>query len=188
DAISDAVTGGGARFADREATSTLTTSAAVSTSPWQEYTGGQRWVFLGVLFLVATANYFDYFILSILLPPIKEEFKVSDTVLGLLSGLCFALVYSAAALPTARWVDRGNRRTVITLALAGWSVMTALCGLVQSFWQLAAARFGVGIFEPGAMPAAQSLISDYFPPERRATALAIFVNGGSATGWLFGIG
>src|SRR5207302_3790563 len=87
DAISDAVTGGGARFADREATSTLTTSAAVSTSPWQEYTGGQRWVFLGVLFLVATANYFDYFILSILLPPIKEEFKVSDTVLGLLSGL-----------------------------------------------------------------------------------------------------
>jgi MFS family permease len=160
----------------------------LTRSPWELYSQRQRWGFLVILFLVATANYFDYFILSVLLEPIKQEFKVSDTKLGLLSGVCFALVYSAAALPTARWADRGNRRNVITWALCGWSIMTALCGFAHSFWQLAFARFGVGLSEPGALPAAQSLIADYFPPDRRATAVAILSNGGSAVGWLVGIG
>ncbi len=160
----------------------------LSRAPWLRYSSRQRWGFLAILFLVATANYFDFFVLAILLEPIKAEFHVSDTMLGILSGVCFALVYSAAALPTARWADLGNRRTVITCALVGWSVMTAACGFARTFWQLALARFGVGAFEPGALPAAQSLITDYFPPERRATALAILANGGSATGWLLGIG
>jgi predicted MFS family arabinose efflux permease len=159
-----------------------------ATYPWQLYGRRQRWFFLAILFLVATANYFDYFILSVLLEPIKNEFQVSDTMLGLLSGLCFALVYSLAALPTARWADRGNRRTVITVALVAWSCMTLLCGLAQSFWQLALARFGVGAAEPGALPSAQSLISDYFPPDRRAIGFAVVANGGSAAGWILGIG
>jgi predicted MFS family arabinose efflux permease len=163
-------------------------ATAAPRHAWTHYTPWQRWVFLTILFSVATANYFDYFILSVLLDPIKQEFHVSDTLLGVLSGVCFALVYSATTLPFARWADRGNRCTVMTLALAGWSVMTIACGLAQSFWQLALARFGMGAFEPGALPSAQSLVADYFPPERRATALSILTNGGSAAGWLVGVG
>jgi MFS family permease len=98
------------------------------------------------------------------------------------------LIYSITAIPTARLADRGNRRTVITATLIAWSLMTSLCGLAQSFWQLALARFGVGATEPGALPSAQSLIGDYFPPEQRGVALAALTNGGSATGWLVGIG
>ena len=141
-----------------------------------------------MLFLVTTANYLDYFIVAVLLEPIKREFQVSDTLLGLLSGFCFAFIYALAALPIARWADRGNRRTVITAALGVWSAMTVVCGFTQSFWQLAAARFGVGLAEPGAMPAAQSLVADYFPPERRATATTALAGGASAVGWLVGIG
>jgi predicted MFS family arabinose efflux permease len=154
---------------------------------WSLYSSWQRWGLFTLLFLVTTSNYFDYFILSVVLQPIKDEFHVSDTMLGLLSGLCFAVVYAVAGLPIARWADRGNRRTIITLALAAWSGMTALCGFTQTFWQLALARFGLGLVEPGAMPPAQSLIADYFPPQRRAMALAA-LNSGSAAGWLVGVG
>lgn len=123
-----------------------------------------------------------------MLDPIKREFHVSDTMLGLLSGFCFALFYAITALPIARWADYGNRRTVITLALTAWSLMTAVCGLARSFGQLALARFFVGAVEPGALPPAQSLVADYFPPERRAFAVAVLSQGGSAAGWLVGIG
>jgi predicted MFS family arabinose efflux permease len=166
---------------------TTACSQHTCVSPWSLYGTYQRWGFLTVLYLVTTSNYFDYYVLSVVLEPIKHEFHVSDTMLGLLSGFCFALVYAVAGLPIARWADRGNRRTVITLALAGWSVMTVACGLAQSFWQLAAARFGLGIVEPGAMPPAQSLVADYFPPARRATAIGI-LNSGNALGYLVGIG
>jgi MFS family permease len=155
--------------------------------PWSLYTPRQRWGFLSILFLVCASNYFDYSVLSVLLDPIKREFHVSDTMLGLLSGFCFSLVYAVAGLPIARWADRGNRRTVITVALASWSAATALCGITQSFWQLALARFGLGIAEPGALPPAQSLIADYFPPGQRATAIAFLSQGGSAVGWLAGV-
>ena len=76
-----------------------------------------------------------------LLEPIKHDFKVSDTALGLLSGLCFSLFYAAAAVPLARWADYGNRRTVLVVTLSAWSAMTALCGTAHTFWQLALARF-----------------------------------------------
>jgi predicted MFS family arabinose efflux permease len=141
--------------------------------PWSFYSTRQRWWMLAILFLVITSNYCDSFFIAVLLEPIKQEFHVSDTMLGLLSGLCFALSYAVAALPVARWADHGNRRSVITVTLAGWSAMTALCGFAQSFWQLAVARLGVGAAASGALPPAQSLIADYFPAERRATALGI---------------
>ena len=165
-----------------------TATSVASVSPWRLYTQRQRWVFLTILYLVTTSNYFDYFVVSIVLEPIKKEFHASDTGLGLLSGFSFAVLYSITALPIARWADRGNRRTVITLSLAAWSVMTAVCGIAQSFWQLILTRSVVGAVEPGALPPAQSLIIDYFPPERRATAIAILSQGGSAAGWLFGVG
>lgn len=162
-------------------------SAHSAVAPWSLYTHWQRWRFVAILFLVTTSNYFDYFILSILLDPIKREFHVSDTQLGILSGLGFALVYAVAGLPIARWADRGNRRTIIAVTLTGWSAFTTLCGLAHSFVQLALVRFGVGALEPGAVPTAQSLIIDYFPAKRRSMAIAILTMGASAVGYLLGV-
>jgi MFS family permease len=159
--------------------------AAAPVAPSSLYTGRQRWAYLAVLFLVSTSNYVDRNVISVLLEPIKHEFHASDTMLGLLGGFCFALFYALFGMPMARWADRGNRRTIITLALTIWSVMTMCCGLAQSFWQLALARIGVGAGESGAIPPAQSLIADYFPLERRATAIAIFTAAAMA-GYLLG--
>lgn len=151
------------------------TDVTPAAGPWDRYSERQRWVLLGVLFLIATSSYVDKNIIGVLLQPIKEEFGVSDTMLGLLSGLSFAVFYATLGLPVARWADRGDRRFIITVSLALWSVMTAFCGLAQSFWQLAAARIGVGAGEAGAIPPGQSLIADYFPPERRGKALGGFM-------------
>src|SRR5580692_3932815 len=96
---------------------------------WSVYTARQRWGFLAVLFLVSTSQFVDRSVISVLLEPIKQEFKVSDTLLGFLGGSCFALFYTVAGMPVARWADRGNRRTIISLALVVWSVMTLFCGL-----------------------------------------------------------
>jgi predicted MFS family arabinose efflux permease len=135
------------------------------------------WYVLGILFLVYVFNFIDRQILSILIEPIKKELGVSDTAMGFLSGLAFALFYSVAGLPIARWADRGTRRSIIALGLTVWSGMTAACGLVHSFSQLALARVGVGVGEAAGTPPAHSLISDYFAPDRRATALAIYSMG-----------
>jgi MFS family permease len=107
-------------------------------------------------------------------------------MLGVMSGLALALTYSTLGIPVARWADRGDRKLIITLALVVWSAMTAICGLAQNFWQLALARFGVGAGEAGSLAPAQSLIVDYFRPEQRGRALAVFVSFGPA-GYLIGI-
>ena len=128
---------------------------------------------LGILLVVYVFNFIDRSILSILLEPIKNEFHVSDTALGFLSGIAFAAFYTLVGIPVAGWADRGSRRTIIALALLIWSAMTAATGLARSFTQLAIARVGVGVGEAGCSPPAHSLISDFFPPDRRATALSI---------------
>jgi MFS family permease len=158
-----------------------------SVTTWSLLSPARRWASLAILFLVTTSSYFDYYVLSIVLEPIKREFGVSDTLLGVLGGFSFALLYSVTALPIARWADRGNRRTIITVALIVWSVMTAAGGFARTFWQLALARAGVGMVEPGAVPPSQSLVAEYFPPERRGTATAL-LNAGSAAGYLVGLG
>ncbi len=129
---------------------------------------------LGLLFVVYVFNFIDRQVLGILLDDIKRDLQVSDTAMGLLAGFTFAVFYTIAGIPIARWADHGSRRSIIALGLAVWSGMTALCGLAQNYWQLAAARIGVGIGEAAGSPPAHSLISDYFPPARRATALAIY--------------
>jgi MFS family permease len=154
-------------------------------TPWELYSARQRWTFVAVLFLVSTSNYVDRNVISVLLEPIKAEFGVSDTLLGLLTGVSFALFYATLGIPVARWADRGNRKLIITLSLSVWSAMTAVCGLAQSFWQLALARVGVGAGEAGAIPPAQSLIADYFSPAQRGRALAIFMASAMA-GYLIG--
>lgn len=157
-----------------------------SEHPWNRYGGRQRAAFLFVLFLVGASNYMDRNIIGVLLQPIKEEFGVSDTMLGLLSGLSFALFYATLGLPVARWADRGDRKLIITASLAVWSLMTMLCGMAQNFWQLAAARVGVGAGEAGAIPPAQSLLVDYFAPEKRNKAIGIFMMS-SMAGYVLGL-
>jgi predicted MFS family arabinose efflux permease len=143
--------------------------------PWDLYTRGRRKGFLFVLFLVGASSYVDKNIIGVLLEQIKAEFHVSDAMLGLLSGISFALFYATFGIPVARWADRGDRKRVITIALLIWSAMTALCGLASTFWQLVLARFGVGAGEAGAMPPAHSLLADYYPPTERAGAIGVFM-------------
>lgn len=150
------------------------------------YAPARRWIFLAILFLVGTSSSVDRVIISVLLEPIRHEFGVSDTMLGLLSGLSFALLYSVLGLPIARYADRGDRRLLITIAIGVWSVMTMLCGVAQSFLQLLLARIGVGVGEAGATPPAQSLIVDYFPASARARAIGILSTSGTA-GYLLGL-
>jgi len=144
---------------------------------------------LAVLFVVYVINFIDRQVLSVFIGPIKEEFGVSDTQMGLLVGFAFALFYTFAGIPIARWADRGNRRTIIALGLTVWSAMTVLSGLARNFLQLALARVGVGVGEAAGTPPAHSLICDYFPPNRRATALGIYASGvyfGSAIAFIGG--
>jgi predicted MFS family arabinose efflux permease len=132
---------------------------------------------LGVLVVVYTLNFIDRQILAILLPAIKIEFTVDDWVLGFLAGPAFALFYATLGVPIAMLADRFNRRNLIAAAIAVWSVMTALSGMAGSIVQLALARIGVGIGEAGCSPPAHSIISDYYPPEQRSTAMGIYTTG-----------
>jgi len=136
-----------------------------------------RWYILGILTLVYALNHIDRQIMVILQEPIKTEFGLSDTQLGLLTGIMFAAFYAILGIPFATWADRGNRRNIIAIALSIWSGMTALSGFASSFWQLALARMGVGIGEAGGTPPATAMIADMFPPKRRALALGIYTTG-----------
>lgn len=141
---------------------------------------------LGLLFLAYVVNFIDRQILSILLEPIKQEFQVSDTAMGFLTGTAFAIFYAVAGISIARWADGWVRRSIIALGLAAWSGFTAAPGLARSFTQMAVARIGVGVGEAALSPPAHSLLADYFPPERRATAFGIY-SMGIHVGILFGL-
>jgi len=144
---------------------------------------------LGLLLVVYVFNFLDRQILTILLEPIKREFALSDVELGLLGGLAFAFFYTLLGIPIAMWADRGVRRDIIALALFVWSAMTALTGWATSFAGLLLARVGVGIGEAGGSPPSHSLLSDYYPAERRGFALGVYAAGipiGAAIGALAG--
>lgn len=134
---------------------------------------------LGVLSTVYAVNLLDRQILSMLLEPIKAELEISDTALGFLTGTSFALFYATAGIPIARWADRNTRTYVIAAGLLVWSVATAACGGARNFGQLAAIRVCVGVGEAAGSPPSHSLISDYFPPERRARSIALYTMGAS---------
>ncbi|MCH1579432.1 MAG: MFS transporter [Luminiphilus sp.] len=144
-----------------------------------------RWTVLVMLTLVYTFNFIDRQILVILQEPIKADLGLSDAQLGLLTGFSFALVYVTAGIPIAWLADRANRRNIVAASLAFWSLMTAMSGLVQNYGQLLVARLGVGVGEAGGTPPAHSMISDYFPPSSRGTALS-FYSMGIYVGVLFG--
>lgn len=136
-----------------------------------------RWYALGVLVLVFTSSHVDRQIMGILLEPIKQDLGATDTQMGLLVGLTFALFYATLGMPIAMLADRSNRRNIIAWAITIWSVMTVACGYAQSFMQMVLMRIGVGIGEAGSNPPSHSMISDMFPMEERATAMSIFAMG-----------
>ncbi len=148
-----------------------------------------RTITLTLLTITYFFSYMDRQILSILLEDIKADLLLSDTQLGVLSGLAFALFYATLGIPVAWLADRKNRRNIIAIALALWSGATALCGFAQNFVQLLLARIGVGIGEAGSSPPSHSMIADLYGPEKRAGALAIYSLGvtlGAAMGTILG--
>lgn len=132
---------------------------------------------LGALLVVYTFNFIDRVIVGILGEPIKIEFGLSDTELGLLGGTAFAILYTLLGIPIARLAERMNRVTILSVCVGLWSLMTAACGLAVNYATLFMARVGVSIGEAGCTPPANSLISDYFPADRRASALSIYALG-----------
>ncbi|MDE0952865.1 MAG: MFS transporter, partial [Halioglobus sp.] len=142
-----------------------------------------------IMMLVYACNALDRQILSVLLEPIKQDLGLSDTQLGLLSGMGFALFYATMGVPIARWADRHSRVNLISVAIVLWSGMTALSGAASNFLQLGLARVGVGVGEAGCTPPAHSLIADYFESGERVRAMAIYSLGlpiGVALGYLLG--
>ncbi|HEY0106196.1 MAG TPA: MFS transporter [Rhizomicrobium sp.] len=132
-----------------------------------------RFGVLAALTLVYTANQIDRQLVGILLEPIRHEFALSDSQLGFLSGIAFAMFYATLGIPFALLADRANRRNLISVALALWSLATGLCGLVSSFPQLLAARVLVGVGESGSLPTSHSMIADLYGRKDRATAMGI---------------
>jgi predicted MFS family arabinose efflux permease len=141
---------------------------------------------LALLFVVTMFNYMDRMALAVLSPLIKTELQLSDAQLGMLIGFAFSVFYAICGIPIGRWADRGVRRDIIAIAVATWSVMTALSGAAQNFWHLFLARVGVGAGEAGSIAPGASLLCDYVPLRRRAGALALFAFG-SAVGILSGM-
>ncbi len=160
-------------------------SSADSREPGQE-TGAYRYYVLALLTIGAIFSIADRLVLSILLEDIKAEFALSDTELGLLTGLAFALFYVLAGFPIARLADRSNRKNIVAASLAFYSAMTALCGAAVGFWSLFVARMGVGVGEGGAGPPAVSLLPDYFKPTELARAMSIHT-WGAVLGTGFGL-
>jgi predicted MFS family arabinose efflux permease len=160
----------------------------ISSKPLQQLPANRAYT-LFILVVVYTFNFIDRQIVGILAVPIKADLGLTDTQLGLMGGLAFALFYTGLGIPVAMLADRFSRTWIMTVALTAWSAMTAASGLATNFWQLFAARLGVGVGEAGGVAPAYSLISDYFPPDQRARALSVYSFGipiGSAIGIVFG--
>ncbi|RJG22068.1 spinster family MFS transporter [Massilia cavernae] len=169
---------------------TISTTAAVASQP-QSSRGYRAWL-LFVLVMVYASSFIDRIIIAMVGQAIKVDMQLSDLELGLLGGLAFALFYTVLGIPFARLAERYNRVRMIALCTAAWSTMTVLCGFAGNYVQLLLCRAGVGVGEAGCTPAAHSVIADYYPVEKRASALAIFsfgvpiglLVGSIATGWI----
>ena len=144
-----------------------------TASPHSLYSNRYRYYVLVLLTLGYVFNFVDRQVMTILIEPIKTEFGATDTQMGLLSGLAFALFYATLGIPVARLADRWSRRNVLAISMTTWSAITALCATATGFWHLLLLRIGVGIGEAGGTPPSQSLLADYFPPEKRAFAQGV---------------
>jgi MFS family permease len=149
--------------------------ASAADSPWPKPL--YSWYVVGVLMLAYTNSFIDRQILSLLIEPIRRDLQITDTQVSLLAGLAFTIFYTLMGVPIARLADQKNRRTIIAIGIASWSVMTASCGLARNFWHMFLARVGVGVGEATLSPAAMSMISDYFPVGKLARAISIYSMG-----------
>jgi len=147
---------------------------------------GRAWGALWLLLIIYAVNHIDRQVMYILVEPVRRDLQLSDWQMGWIVGGGFALFYTFMGIPIGRIADRANRRNLIALALTLWSAFTIASGLARGFWQLMAARVGVGVGEAGCTPPAHSMISDLLPPERRASGLA-FYQLGVPIGTLFGL-
>ena len=150
---------------------------------------GYAWYVVGVLMVVYVFSFIDRQILSLLVAPIRRDLDISDTQMSLLMGFSFALFYTFFGLPLGRLADSRSRRGLIAAGLFIWSLMTAGCGVARAYWHFLLLRLGVGVGEAALSPAAYSLITDYFPPKRLATALSVYATGiyiGSGLAFLLG--
>jgi MFS family permease len=152
-------------------------AAAPAVPPVKVLSTGYRGYALGLLLLIYILNFVDRSVVNILAEPIKKDLGLLDWHIGLMSGLAFAVFYTFLGLPIAQLAEKYNRPLIISVAVGVWSAFTALSGLAQNFTQLVLARIGVGVGEAGCTPPAHSLISDYVPRERRASALAFYSMG-----------
>lgn len=143
-----------------------------------------RWYVLVMMCLVYTLSIADRYVVSTVLEPIRLELHLSDSGIAFLTGVSLALFYVAFGFPLSWLTDRRSRRNIIAVSLIVWSVMTTLCGVARNYWQLLGARIGVGVGEAGGTPAANSIISDYFPAIRRPMALTIFSLGAPIGAWV----
>ncbi len=146
-----------------------------SEAPWPSPI--YSWYVVFILMLAYTNSFIDRQILSLLIEPIRDDLNISDTQISLLAGLAFSIFYTLMGLPLARLADQSNRRNIIVAGISVWSLMTAACGAAQNFWHLFLARVGVGIGEATLSPSAFSIISDYFPRDRIARAVAVYSMG-----------
>lgn len=135
------------------------------------------WYVVGILTLAYVFSFIDRQILNMLVGPIRRDLNITDTQMSLLMGASFAIFYTLFGIPLGWLADTRSRRLIITVGVAFWSIMTASCGLTKRFWELAVMRMGVGVGEATLSPAAYSMIADYFPPQRRSTAMSVYSMG-----------
>jgi predicted MFS family arabinose efflux permease len=133
------------------------------------------WLALTLLTAIATVGFIDRIVMNVLAVPVQAEFHISDTQVGLLTGLAFAVLNVTLGIAVARYAERGRRMTLIVVGTLLWSLATAACGFVANFTQLLLARVGVGVGEAVGLPSNQSVLGDYFPPEKRATAMSVLM-------------
>ncbi len=145
------------------------------SEPWPP--PGIAWYAVVILVVAFIFSFVDRIIIAMLVEPLKQDLGLTDTQLGLLQGLAFAVFYATVGLPIGRAADRYSRRAIIGWGIFFWSLMTAVCGLARSFWELFLARVGVGVGEAALSPAAYSMIADYFPREKLGRALGVYQAG-----------
>jgi MFS family permease len=139
--------------------------------------GAYKWYLLGVLVLIYIMGTVDRAVLSVIAEPLKSQFHLSDKQIGALTGTAYSVTYALAVLPMGWLIDRVDRRALLSITVAIWSVLTAACAMSSSFITLVAARMGVGAAEAPVMPASLSLIADVIPKKQRNTAVSIYVSG-----------
>jgi predicted MFS family arabinose efflux permease len=159
-------------------------TAGLGVVPLQSASLMERWYVLIIMCLVYTLSIADRYVVSTVLDPIRLELHLTDRGVAILTGFAFGLFYVVLGFPLSWLIDRKNRRNIVAACLVLWSVMTAVCGLARTSWQFFFARVGVTVGEAGGTPGANSLLSDYFPANRRAMALTVFALGAPIGAWL----